>query len=60
MRTRKYAGGLLLRWLALILLKFNISICLRHLAGVLNVHADRLSRWRWPSNPAPARSTRRC
>ena len=45
MRTRKYAGGLLLRWLALILLKFNISICLRHLAGVLNVHADRLSRW---------------
>ena len=48
MRTHKPAAALLLRWLGLVLLKFDIVLSFHHLAGILNIDADRLSRWSSP------------
>ena len=45
MRSSKQMAGLLLRWLASIMFKFNLSLSYRHLEGVKNVDADCLSRW---------------
>ena len=68
MRTKKASAALLLRWLGFIMFKFNIQLSFRHLAGILNIDADALSRWsasesrstfraRHPSPSSPFRSS---
>jgi len=68
MRSKKPSAALLLRWLAFLMFKFNIQLSFRHLAGILNIDADALSRWasadsrstfraRHPSPSSPFRSS---